>query len=230
MFTSVRGTLAGHEDKNTWTEIPGIVKAVDDLDIVIEGVATQLEATAVFSGAVAAKLRAQEALAVAGHEIAAAIHACATAAGDEELAAEVDFSLSDLSKGHPVSIIALCTRIGAIASEELAMLADYNITQAKLTALTRKIEAFEKVCSKPRQNVAKKVAANRALPRLFKQACNILTRRLDRLMVQFRTSAPEFYAEYKSARKIVNPPTSQNGEANNIVSANTNGAEVLKAA
>ena len=78
--------------------------------------------------------------------------------------------------------------------------------------------------------MAKKVAANRALPRLFKQGRNILTRRLDRLMVQFRTSAPEFYAEYKAARKIVNPPTSQNGETNNIVSANTNGAEVLKAA
>ncbi len=50
-------------------------------------------------------------------------------------------------------------------------------------------------------------------------------------MVQFRTSAPEFFAEYKTALKIVNPPTSQNGnEANIIVSANTNGAEVLRAA
>jgi hypothetical protein len=116
-------------------------------------------------------------------------------------------------------------RIGAIASEELGMLADYNITQAKLTALTKKIEAYEKICSKPRQNVAKKAAANKALPRLFKQGRNILTRRMDRLMAQFRTSAPEFYAEYETARKIVNPPSSQNGEANNIVSANTNGAE-----
>jgi hypothetical protein len=96
---------------------------------------------------------------------------------------------------------------------------------------TKKIEAYEKVCSKPRQNVAKKAAANRALPRLFKQGRNILTRRMDRLMAQFRTTAPEFYAEYKTARKIVNPPTPQNGnEANKIVSADTNGPDLLKAA
>ena len=229
MLTSVRGTLAGHEDKNTWTTVPAFVKAVDDLDGVIAGVGTHLQATSVSSGATAAKLTAQDNLAGAGHEIASAIHACATEAGDEELATEVDFSLSDLSKGHPASIIARCKRIGAIASEELAMLADYNITQANLTALKKKIEAFEKVCSKPRQNVAKKAAANKALPRLFKQARNILTRRMDRLMVPFRTSAPEFYAEYKTARKIVNPPTAQNG-ANNIVSANANGTELPKAA
>jgi hypothetical protein len=224
MFTSVRVTLAGHEDNNSWSAIPGLVKAVDDFDKVITGIAIQLEATAVPSGATAAKDTALENVAGATYEIA-----CATAAGDDELAAEVDFSLSDLSKGHPASVIARATRIGAIASEELAMLADYNITQAKLTALTKKIEAYEKVCSKPRLNVAKKAAANKALPRLFKQGRNILTRRMDRLMAQFRTSAPEFYAEYKTARKIVNPPTSQN-DAKNIVAANTNGGDVLKAA
>ncbi len=44
------------------------------------------------------------------------------------------------------------------------------------------------------------------------------------------TSAPKFYAEYKASRKIVNPPSFQRGNANNIISANTNGAEVPKAA
>ena len=230
MFTSVRGMLAGHEDNNLWSEIPAFVKTVDDFDTVITGIATQLEVTAVPSGAAASKATALQNLALVTHEVASAIHACATAAGDDELAAEVNFSLSDLAKGHPASVIARSTRIGSIASEELAMLPDYNITQAKLTALTKKIEAYEKVCAKPRQNLAKTAAANAALPRLLKQGQNILTRRMDRLMVQFRTSAPEFYAEYKTARKIVNPPTSQNGDAKNIVSANTNGAEVLKAA
>ena len=49
-------------------------------------------------------------------------------------------------------------------------------------------------------------------------------------MVQFRTSDPEFYAEYKSARKIVNQPGTQKAGQSNIVAANTKPAELLKAA
>ena len=86
---------------------------------------------------------------------------------------------------------------------------------AKLTALGKKIEAFKKVQTRPRQGVAKKAAANKALPRLFLQARNILTRRVDRLMVQFKASAPEFFAEFETARKIVNQPGSQGTRATN---------------
>ena len=81
-----------------------------------------------------------------------------------------------------------------------------------------------------RQGAAKKAAANGALPRLFQQGRNILTRRIDRLMVQFRTSAPEFYAEYKTPRKIVNFPNVPNGEKTNVVAADTKPADLLKAA
>jgi len=38
---------------------------------------------------------------------------------------------------------------------------------------------------------------------LFRKASSLLTRRLDRLMVRFKKSNPEFYGEYKAARVIV---------------------------
>ena len=79
--------------------------------------------------------------------------------------------------------------------------------------------------------MARRSAANQALPRLIKQGQNLLARRIDRLMVQFRTSDPEFYPEYKTARKIVDQPGSQGGrKAGNIVAAGTKPAELLKAA
>jgi hypothetical protein len=64
------------------------------------------------------------------------------------------------------------------------------------------------------------------LPRLFRQVRTILTRRIDRLVVQFKTSGPEFYNEYKVARKIVNPSRSQNGRtaANIVFVPDTNAA------
>jgi hypothetical protein len=230
MWTSVRGTLASHGTDNTWTNIPALVKSVGVFDMVIINVARQLEVTALPGGAADAKETAKKSLVDPAHEVAAALHAYATEVGDDELAAEVDFSLSDLAQGHPASVIARCNRIATLATENLEALEDSNITQAKLTALDKKITAFEKLASKPRQNVAKKAAANKALPRLMKQGRNILKRRIDRLMVQFKSSAPEFYAEYKTARKIVNAPATQNGEATNIVAANSTPNDLLKAA
>ena len=84
--------------------------------------------------------------------------------------------------------------------------ADYNITQAKLTALTKKITAFEKQSPKPRQGVTKRSAANKAARRFLKQGRALLNGPIDKLMGQFRDTQPEFYAEYKAARKIVKPP------------------------
>jgi len=231
MFISVRGTLTEHENDNTWKTIPALVTAVDDFDTVIAGVASQLETTTVPSGAATSKKTALESLTASAHEIAAAIHAYATEAGDDELAAEVDFSLSDIAKGRSATIVARCTNIASRATENLDALADYKITQAKITALTKKTAAFEGLVSKPRQGVAKKAAANAALPRLLRQGRNILTRRIDRLMVQFRDSAPEFYSEYKTARKIVGQHGSQNARKPGLVlPASTKPEDLPKAA
>ena len=120
-------------------------------------------------------------------------------------------------------VVARSSKILALATENVDELGDYNITQAKLTALGKKIEAFRKAQTRPRQDVAKKAAANKALPRLYRQARNILTRRMDRLMVQFKDSAPELFAEYQTARKIVNQPGGQasRGASNVITGPNT---------
>jgi hypothetical protein len=39
---------------------------------------------------------------------------------------------------------------------------------------------------------------------LFARASTLLRSRLDRLMVPFQTSQPEFYASYLAARRVVN--------------------------
>lgn len=167
MLTSVRSTLGEHETDNTWTKIPALVAAVEELETVIAQVSEQLEATATPSGASAGKATALETLVISTHEIASALHACATASGNEELAAEVDFSLTALAKGREADVVARCSKILSLATDNLDNLGDYNVTQAKLTALGKKIDAFKKAQTKPRQGVAKKAAANKALPRLF---------------------------------------------------------------
>jgi hypothetical protein len=244
MFTSVSDTLAGHEDKNTWTKIPALVKGAGELDAINAGIAAQIGIISKQSGAVSSKDSLLAALAASAHEVAGGVYAYAKEIGDHELAAEVDFSITDIATGRPERVVARCTNIAALGAEHLDSLSDCNITQAKLTALTKKIAAFEKQVPKPRQGVGKKAAANKAARRLLQQGRDLLNGRMDKLMVQFRETHPELYAEYRSARKTVNSAApsndksvlkaaSRNGSIANGTSANgslaeKNGAETTE--
>lgn len=212
---------------------PGVGESRRGIHIIVTGIAAQLGITSKQSGAVSSKDALLITVAAAAHEVAAGIHAYAQETGDPELAAEVDFSVTDIATGRPAAVVARCTNIAALGAEHLDSLADYNITQAKLTALTKKITAFEKQVPKPRQSVARKAAANKAARRLLKQGRDLLNGRMDKLMVQFRETQPDLYAEYKTARKIVNsaapsndrkvakvPATSAYGSAANGASTN----------
>ena len=85
----------------------------------------------------------------------------------------------------------------------MANLADNGITAAKLTALKKKIEAFELVQPKPRNRVNKGSAATQALEELFRETGTLLRKRLDKLVLQFAETAPAFVNEYESARVVV---------------------------
>jgi hypothetical protein len=115
----------------------------------------------------------------------------------------VDFSRTGIIKGRDPSVVARCRDIHAAATENLAKLADAGVTAAKLTALKKLIDAFENLQTKPRQNLAKRSAATRLMPTLIRKADRIVGRRMNKLVVQFKTSAPDFYNAYQTAVSIV---------------------------
>ena len=92
---------------------------------------------------------------------AASIHAYEDDADDSELSAQTDFSVSALAKGPVSQVVACCSKISTIAAAHLDSLAEQNVTQAKLTALDKKVTAFQKLAPKPREGVAKRAAANK---------------------------------------------------------------------
>ena len=64
----------------------------------------------------------------------------------------------------------------------------------------------------PRQAAASRKAATRRIPVVLRQAARLLRKRLDPLMVPFKASEPEFYAQYKAARRIVQPGTAESAD------------------
>jgi hypothetical protein len=111
--------------------------------------------------------------------------------------------------GRENQVVARCRDIYAAASANVDALADYGVGASKLTKLKSKTDAFETLLARPRQNITASSAATKALPQRFDEADQLLAKRLDRLMAQFKATAPEFVSEYFAARSIVDNAASR---------------------
>ena len=165
--------------------------------------AGQQQQQAARPGVAEEKSQARLDLASTANEIAAATHEAATAADLTELAGRVDYSFTDLAKGRDTAVVERCTDIHAAASENLPLLADSDVTAAALTAFKGQIKAFEKLKPAPRNRRVKRSMATQSVKSLFQEADTLVKKRVDKLMVKFKKSEPDFYNAYKSARRIV---------------------------
>lgn len=200
-YKAVAVVLETHEP--IWSVLPAFGKGVTEFTGIIEDINTQAQIQLESEQASEEKLTVLKTLGVAAYEVSGAVQAYAVEVNDLALEARVDFSRSAVTLGKEDQVLSRCWAIHALATEQLANLADNGITAAKLNAFKKKIEAFEAVQSKPRNRVNKGRAATQQLEVLFRDANTVLNKRLDKLATQFAESAPEFVNEYLSARVVV---------------------------
>jgi hypothetical protein len=200
-YKAVAVVLETHEA--TWSAHVGFTKAVTEFTDLLGDIGEQALIQLESEQATEEKLAVRAALGVAAYEVAAAIHAYAVEVDDLALEARVDYSPKAIVVGKEDQVISRCWALHTLATQQLANLADNGITAAKLTALKKKIEAFEAVQPKPRNRVNKGSAATQALEGLFRETSTLLRKRLDKLVLQFAETAPAFVNEYESARVVV---------------------------
>jgi hypothetical protein len=203
--------------KSLFSSIPDLLEAVDLLvDLILE-INLNVKIQAEPSGAVQAKRAARAELGDSAFEVAGGVLALASKNQDPELAAKVNFSRTAITAGSENAIVARCQTVVDCATAHVDSLDEHGITQAKITSLKQKLKAFDTLRSLPRQAIAVAVAATRALERLFAETDKLLAERVDRIMWQFRESAPDLYDKYQVARRIVDPPTSGGDETQSNV-------------
>ena len=164
---------------------------------------THAKTQASTSGASEAKQDALVKMADGALEIAAAVHAYAEAEEDFELAGRVAFSRTALLKGSGATVAARCRGIVDATAEHLAALADNGVTTAKFNALKLAVKSFDGVRTLPRQSKTSRSTATKQLKRLFPKVDRLLAKRMDKLVLQFKSTKPAFYDRYKAARSIV---------------------------
>lgn len=195
--------LVLESNQSVWENLPAFVTAAGEFTGLIPEIQALAQTQASRAGAANEKAYTLAALGEAAFEISAAVHAYAVTTQDYALEGRVDFSRSTIGYGREATVLARVRDIHAAATTELADLTDYGVTQAKLTALKKKIDAYEATLAKPRQQIATGSAATQSLQGKFNEADAILTKRLDKLVFQFKASAPDFFTAYQTARNIV---------------------------
>jgi hypothetical protein len=100
--------------------------------------------------------------------------------------------------------LALARRIQRFVQMHAAELADYGLDGAAINAFGAKIDAFAALIVAPMDATGERKQKTVSLHTLFAELDSILYDKLDKLMVLFKTSHPDFYGEYRTSRNLIN--------------------------
>lgn len=140
-------------------------------------------------------------------DVSSIISAYAATVGNNTLLKNIEYSVSTLLKMSEDTLPSRCQNIHEAGRVNLVELADYGLTNAHLTALQIAIDDFTAVIAKPRTAISQRKGVTGNLVELFKETDEILDARMDKLIIIFKTAAPDFVRTYESARRIINPLT-----------------------
>jgi len=89
------------------------------------------------------------------------------------------------------------------ATTLMTALADYGIAQEVIAELQTSLDEYSALIGKPRIVLNSKYVALDAIDELVDEGNKLLKNQLDKIMLMFRESDPDFYNGYKRARVIV---------------------------
>lgn len=142
-------------------------------------------------------------------KIAGFIYAYASAAKNNTLKAEVDFSHTKFLQMRENQLIFTTQNIYDLAVANLRALKDYGVTQAKLDELRGALDAFIASKSNPRSAQMQKITLTAKENQLIEDIDEILTNQLDLLIENYEEAHPEFVTNYHESRKIKDPATTK---------------------
>jgi hypothetical protein len=137
-------------------------------------------------------------------KIANPLYALAFETGDNRLLKKVVINKSEFYNAHTQDALSLAQNIADEADVHSIKLRDYGISDADRAELNEAIAKATELKLAPAGVIAERQNYTGNLRQLFVDADSIIYDRLDKMMMPFKTSSPEFYAMYSNARNVVN--------------------------
>ena len=188
---------------SVWQSLPAFADAYTDLKARVHNIqALGQSQSQDNSGLTQDKQNSRQTMCDLALPIASAVHAFAVKSKNNQLATQVDFSMSDLMGGRDVQSIHRCQSIYDLASSNAASLGTYGLTAEKLTALNAAVAAYNLFMSRPRDARVQGKTVTGNLQGEFDAADEDLLV-MDDLINQFSPAHQKFVDDYTNARLIV---------------------------
>lgn len=168
-------------------------------------IATARQEDLVTKGITIDKAEARKTLCRLAADIAAPIVAYAAATKNNKLLNEVNYTHSDFIRTKDEQLAPRCQNIYHAAKANEAALIDYGITTTTTDTLLATINNYQAKVPDPRNATAQKSTIRANLKNLIKEADQILKLQMDKTVLSFKTSNPDFVKTYKANRIIVDP-------------------------
>jgi hypothetical protein len=211
MFETTDKTFT--QDQSVWSVMPAFVDAVDRVE---EGIAAirQKQANQEPTGDTDAKQNARDAVVEQTFLIGSQLSALASKTNDPMLAAKVSLDKSALDKAAISDLLIEAKSVQGAANDNAAVLASgYLISAAMLTTFAAAITTLDSMKDSPRTAVVNKRVQTLSLPGAIAYMRGILRNEIDKMIIAFKTSAPDFYAAYFAARVIIDRTGTHKGKA-----------------
>ena len=142
-------------------------------------------------------------------KVAAAVMNVARDRKSEELAAAVQFKRSTLRYARPPERLWLARRVLTAAQSVPDGLATYGVTGDTLAEFQARIDAASDGVHMARTTVTARRAATERLRVMLRETDAMLREELDPLVEQLAENQPQFHADYRAAREVVDVPGSR---------------------
>ena len=203
MYHAVQSHL--DRNKSMWTSVPAMATTINDFELLLAEIENYIQLTSGNKKGIAQQKATQQGLVIAhAYELSSLLYAMAIKKNDAILAAKVDFTETDLLKMRDDNLVTTCRNILEFATEHLAGLIAYEVTSDELIVLKEEINRFAENLTTGRVSVSERKAANEKLKIVFLQVDALLKKQLDRIMVRYRKTEPDFYTTYQNLRRIIN--------------------------
>ena len=189
---------------NLWENIPvfkAVTKEITEKQKQISELRSVAEAD--ITGKTDDKNKHEELLLQSVYTISSNLYVMARRANNQEIMKKVDYSITELSRTREAELVSECHRVVSLARENLTILEGSGTEETQIDELEALANTMGSMIGEPRVSQAERKAANESLSAAINQVVTLLSEQLDRLMVRFKLSNTDFFAEYMNARHIV---------------------------
>lgn len=185
-------------------DIPAITNAFNQLNANIDQINAEVGAqSSNTTGVTQDKTALRNTLDSYTATILATAQVWATQNNNNTLAAQFDYSLSDIQRIKDDTMQGFCNYRITLVNDNLAAMADFGLDAAAITDWQNALNAYAAAVERPRQAINARSLHTQRLKTLFSETSALFSETLDPLMLQFKITQPEIYAGYRQARIII---------------------------